>query len=279
MAIAEIIWDTAAEQALGGLPLLVRGLVRHKVEERARRHGKGTVTLADFHEAEARFRAVMGGKSADELARMLPRENAPGSEMVLIEACHGTLSNCPNLLIDTAAWQRAVEDWVRESEVSERLRRRVTGDRILFHHKLRIAIAGCPNGCSRPQIAEVGLVGYVRPAVSPAECTRCGACAAACPDTAIAVNGAPPVFDPATCQGCLRCRAACPVGCITLSPPGVRVLLGGKLGRHPHLAEVVDEQTDPAAVIALLDRVVGDYIANALPEERFADYRLRARER
>jgi dissimilatory sulfite reductase (desulfoviridin) alpha/beta subunit len=121
----------------------------------------------------------------------------------------------------------------------------------------------------------VGLVGFVRPAVEPADCTACGACATSCPDAAISVDNDPPVFEVTACQGCLRCHNACPFNCIHLSRPGVRVLLGGKLGRHPRLAEAEDEICEPAEVIKLLDRVVGAYLESAEPDERFADFLLR----
>lgn len=217
-------------------------------------------------------------RSRMEVPQMMPSENVPGVEMVIIDACRYDRSDCPNALISTADWKKAIEDWVREKDVSERLRMRVKGDRILHHHKLRISIAGCPNGCSRPQIADVGLVGFVRPLVAPEECTVCGACEAACPDNAIAVDGAPPEFDVTLCQGCVRCRTACPSSCITLSRPGVRVLLGGKLGRHPRFAEMAAETTEISTVIELLDRVIGSYIERAETEERFADFLLRTRE-
>ncbi len=195
--------------------------------------------------------------------------------MVIVDECRGALSNCPNLLIPTPEWKIAITDWVREQGVSERLRQRVKGDTILHHHKLRISISGCPNSCSRPQIADVGLVGFVRPAVTPEDCVTCSACEAACPDAAISVDGAPPVFDLTACQGCQRCCNACPVSCITLSHHGVRVLLGGKLGRHPRLAKIAGEDSEPSEVIERLDRIVDRYLASATPEERIADFLFR----
>lgn len=273
--MADIIWEHAAEQALAGVPFFVRGLVRKKLEERVRNHGGMVVTLADFREAEARFRTLSAGKSDDELQRLMPRDNRPGVEMVVIEECHHAMSQCPNVLVDTAVWKQVVERWCRERDISERLRCRVPGETVLLHHKLRIVIAGCPNGCSRPQIADIGLVGYVRPSVVPESCTACGACATVCPDVAITVADAPPLFNATTCQGCLRCRNTCPHTCIHLTNPGIRVLLGGKLGRHPHLAAVAGEMDYETDVIALLDQVVDDYFDHAKSEERFADFMLR----
>lgn len=268
-------WDPRAEAALGRVPFFVRSLVRRKVEDRVAASGGRRVGLEDFQEAEAAFRAVSAGKSQKELKAMLPAENRPGVGMVVVEACRSRLSNCPNPLIDTQKWLERVQAWVKELDLSERLRRRVADDKILFHHKLKIAIAGCPNGCSRPQIADLALVGMTRPRlVEPEACTACGACAEACPDGAVSQNDGPPEFHRELCQGCLSCSRACPVEGIELDPPGVRVLMAGKLGRHPHLARPVMETRDPAEVFSYWTRELEEYLASAPPAERFSAWWL-----
>ncbi len=220
---------------------------------------------------------IVINKAGRYLRQEIPRKERPGDGMAVIEVCRGEMSGCPNALIRTSDWKKALKDWICEKNISGRLRTRIRGDKVLLHYKLRISISGCPNGCSRPQIADIGLVGFVHPTAAKEACTGCAACAAACPDSAISVCDAPPDFDMKAChcQGCTRCRDACPVGRITLSSSGVRILLGGKLGRHPRLAEVAGEETDPSVVIALLDRVVGRYLECGGPEERFADFLLR----
>jgi dissimilatory sulfite reductase (desulfoviridin) alpha/beta subunit len=275
--MAKLNWDTDAEQALKRAPFFVRPLARRKVEERVRQGGRERVTLADVREAEARFKAVRGDKSDAELAQLVPQPNRPGTAMLVVEACRSELSNCPNVVLPTRPYVEAVEQWAEEQDISERLRRRVRGDRVLFHHKFRIAIAGCPNGCSRPQIADVGLIGFARPEVDTEACILCGACARACPDGAVTVHESPAVFDRDRCLGCRVCHDACPQECITLSEPQARVMLAGKLGRHPHLAETVAEISRPAELVELLDETVSDFLAKSRLGERFPDYWLRAR--
>ena len=247
----------------------MRPLARRKVEDRVRSEGREQVGLADFAAAEARFRAVTGGKSQKELAQLTPVANRPGAELVVLESCRAKLSGCPNALLDTDPWREALEEWLAANQVSERLRAKVEGDRILFHHKLRLSLAGCPNGCSRPQIADLALVGTVSPIFDPVDCTACGACAAVCPDGAIAVAETA-LWDPAGCLGCLGCAKCCPTGAVSLGPVEARVLMGGKLGRHPHLAREVARVRSPEQAVALMGRALEDYIEHAPQGERFA---------
>ena len=272
----DISWDKDADKALGRVPFFVRTMVRKKVYERVAQRGGARVTLSDFEEARERFHSVLGEKPEKELQSMMPRANEPGAALVIIETCHSKLSNCPNALIDTDVWRAAVEEWVAAANVSERLRARVKNDKILFHHKFRISITGCPNACARPQIADVGVVGCVRPDVSPEDCTVCGACADACPDEAVAIQDAPPLFDRLACLGCLAGSRACPNGCITTSEPEARILAGGKLGRHPHFADTVGKVADPQQLVSFLDNLVNAFLDNARPGERFAGCWLRA---
>lgn len=273
--MSKMPWDNDAKQALSKVPLLLRPLARSKVEALVRDRGGNRVALADVKEAEARFRSAMGGRSEAEMARMMPQPNDGAASLVVVDICQCEMRNCPNTLINPLEWKGAIEKWAKEADVSERLRERVNDELILHHHKLRISISGCPNGCSRPQIADVGLMGYVVPDVDGENCTMCGICAQKCPDMAITVDEAPPQFDREACRGCLICSRECPQGCITVSAPGVRVLMGGKLGRHPHLAEQTGTAALAGEVVEQIDAVVNAFLNEGLPGERFADFWIR----
>ncbi len=270
--MAQLAWDSPAQEALRGVPFFVRALARRKVEEQVAAQGRDRVTLEDFAQAQARFKAVMAGKSQAELQTMLPTQNQPGVEMVILEACRSELAACPNQLLAVEPWRQALQDWIAQSDLSERLRARVGEDQVLYHHKLRIAISGCPNGCSRPQIADLALVGTLRPSFDPELCTGCAACAQACPDQALAVTLPPPLWDAQACQGCLQCRDACPAGAVNLSQPQARLLMGGKLGRHPRLAREVALLDNPRQAIAHMQQALDRYLAQAEPGERFASW-------
>lgn len=267
--MSNLPWDSPAQAALKRAPLFVRPLVRRKVEERVRAAGGRRVALADFQEAEARFRAVLGGRGEEELKNMMPTDNTPGARMVVVQSCRSELAGCPNAFIDTSAWRAAVEQWVAEAGLSERLRSRVKDDKLLFHHKLRIAIAGCPNGCSRPQIADLAVVGAAEPIFDDHACTGCGLCQEACPDQAIAVEGIA-LGDPSACQGCKSCRDACEFDAVSLGDPFARVLIGGKLGRHPHLADLVEVVDEPARALAVFGQAVDQFLEQSRPGQRFS---------
>ncbi len=266
-----IAWDPEASQALKRVPRLVRGLARRKIEQRVQASGRNQVNLADFEQAEARFRAVRGGRNDEELAAVLPAENRPGVPLVVVEACRAQLAGCPNALLDTEPWQKAIEKWLQRDDISERLRQKVGGDQVLFHHKLKIAIAGCANGCSRPQIADLALVGIVRPSFDAELCTACGQCAEVCPDKAIEIADTA-LWDPELCLGCLKCAEICPEEAVSLSEPRVRVLMGGKLGRHPHLAREVGAVKSPQKAVDLFSQAIEQYLNHGAPGQRFADW-------
>lgn len=196
---------------------------------------------------------------------------AADSPMVELRACQAAEAGCPNALIDVAAWRAEVERWLAASEIAQRLQSRAEGQLIRPHDRLRIVIAGCPNACSQPQIADLAVIGKVRPSFDETACSGCGDCAAACPDRAIVVDETP-VWYSGRCQGCYSCSTACDYDAVIVSRPWGQVLMGGKLGRRPQLAREAAEVHDPRELTAIFGRAVERFLAEAPPEMRFATW-------
>ena len=264
-------WEEQARSALKKVPVFVRPLAKREIEKLARAGGRDSVSLADYQIALERFKAVRGGRPDRELAAMLPAENKPGANLTLIESCRHELAQCPNALIDTGLWRNALEAWLEKSSVSERLRSRISDSKVLYHHKLKLAVSGCPNGCARPQVADLSVVGAVKPVFDPEACTACGECAACCPDKAISLN---PTAEPdeTACQGCKACFDACEYQAIDLGRPFARLYAGGKLGRHPHLADFVGVADRPDQAVELFSLYVEEFLKQGEPNQRFSSW-------
>lgn len=56
---------------------------------------------------------------------------------------------------------------------------------LMQHDAFKVSLAGCPNGCARPHIADVGLIRAVLPGSLAETCTGCGLCIRQCPDAAL----------------------------------------------------------------------------------------------
>lgn len=108
-------------------------------------------------------------------------------------------------------------------------------ENLMSHSRLKIAASGCPNACSQVQIKDLGIIAYIRPELA-GKCTGCGECERVCREGGVEV-GEVAVFNE-NCIGCGDCVRVCPESAIG-GQVRFRVLAGGKLGRHPKLAEVV----------------------------------------
>ena len=211
-------WEREAEREVRNVPFFVRKRVRRRVEEEAASRGDSRVTLEHVRACQQRF-----------LNRM--EEEVQGYQ---VETCFGP-TGCPNRAVSWEGLAGKLEGILDGRNLREFLKERVPGE-LKMHHELRLSCSDCPNACSRPQIADVGMIGACRPRVTGEECTECGACVEACREGAVTIANGSPVVDFATCLDCGQCIGACPSGSLAEGEKGYRIIVGGKLGRHPRLA-------------------------------------------
>jgi anaerobic sulfite reductase subunit C len=248
-------WTEEAEQAISKVPFFVRRRIRKKVEVEAMRRGSEMVTIEHVKETRKKFLRDMDGE-------------VKGYQ---VETCFGP-GGCPNRAVAEDDLAEELEDLLKGRDLRNFLKTRVKGP-LKMHHEFRVSLCDCPNACSRPQIADIGLIGAVSPRVTDAECSLCGACRDVCREGAIEFSEASgnPRIDRSKCVSCGECVRACPTGALAEGEKGRRVLLGGKLGRHPQLGRELKGIYSRKDAMKIVDRCLQHYVRNCIEGERFGE--------
>ncbi|MBW2708598.1 MAG: 4Fe-4S dicluster domain-containing protein [Deltaproteobacteria bacterium] len=223
------------------------------MEDEARSKGTGTVNMSHMNESQEQFST----KREQEV------------KGYGIETCFGA-GDCPNRACHTEGLPEKMGTVLEGKNLRSFLQEKVKGP-LKMHHEFRVSVSDCPNGCSRPQIADFGLLGAERPKVSKEPCSACGACEAICKEEAIVLQGDAVRIDESGCLACGQCIGVCPTGTLVSAEKGYRILLGGKLGRHPKLAEALSSIYTPAQVLETLDRCLDHYRHFSIGGERFGE--------
>jgi len=245
-AALKIGWDRDAEKLLRRVPFFVRHRVRRKVEEDVATAGRSRVTVADLEESKRRQLQWL----------------SEGVKGYTLETCFGG-SGCQNSVVDSAELVSRLEELLERADFLSFLRNHL-GEKLKLHHQFRVTLADCPNSCSQPQIKDIGIIGEVEVRCQPEECTGCGECAAVCEESAVTLEDNRLVgIDCESCARCGACARACPTEALKSGRGSYRVLVGGKLGRHPQLARELATGLDGDQVLALVSRIVDVYKANA----------------
>ena len=246
-----INWDPDAEQVLRRVPFFVRHRVRKKVEEDVAAAGRRRGTVADLEESKKR-----------QLQRL-----SEGVKGYTLETCFGE-SGCQNAVVISAAIVSRLEELLERADLLSILRTH-WGEKLKLHHQFRVTLADCPNSCSQPQIKDIGIIGETEVTCDPEACTGCGECAAVCEESAVTLEDDRLMgIDYGSCVRCGACARVCPTEALKAGRGGYRVLVGGKLGRHPHLARELAGGLDADQVVALVSQIVELYKAHARKGER-----------
>lgn len=143
---------------------------------------------------------------------------------------------------------------------------------VLNHHIPKIGLAGCPNGCSHPNIKDFGIAGYVIPQITDAPCKGCKECVRSCLEMAITFNQSGIAIDRSRCLSCGDCQRVCPSGTLIAGESGWTLLLGGRVGRHPQFAKSVRQVQTDEEVLAWVSDTILRYIENGQPHERLTHF-------
>jgi dissimilatory sulfite reductase (desulfoviridin) alpha/beta subunit len=247
-------WTEEAEAAIRKVPFFVRAKVRTRVEAEAQAAGRHRVTLEEVEASRRRFVSGMA-------------REVKGYQ---VDGCFAA-GGCPNRIGDGSRLLERIEAVLQEADLLSFLKTTVNGP-LKFHHEFRVSLAECPHSCSQVQIKDIGILAACAPEITGTPCTACGACVAACPDDAVHLDDQGPLrIDPSLCMRCGRCISACPTGTLSEGKAGYRVLLGGKLGRHPRLARELPGIYTADQVIEIVRACVALFKGKSRDARRFAE--------
>lgn len=260
-------WEEDAQGAVADLPFAKRRKVIARAEAAVLKAGRNVVTAGDI----------------DPLLPRPPVVDNYESDGYRVEVCSGGYS-CANRAHRKGEDGETGEDdpagglvqriraLLEEAELGGFLRSHGSGP-IRVHQLFRVSVSLCPNACSQPQIRDVGIIAAAAPVFTENGCVQCGACENACRENAVWVDAdkASSVIDHERCIACGACIPVCPTGRIGKGTAGFRVMIGGKLGRHPRLATELPGIYDVEAVLRLLCLCLDEYKQKSTKRKRFAD--------
>jgi dissimilatory sulfite reductase (desulfoviridin) alpha/beta subunit len=246
-------WTKDAKDDLSRVPFFVRKRVKKRVEEEAVRCGSNQVTIKHVRTCREGF-----------LNRM--EEEVRGFQ---VESCFGR-QGCPNRAINSDGLTEQLGQKLDRRNLKAFLKERVKGP-LKMHHEFRISISDCPNACSRPQIIDLGIIGACRPEVSDQDCSECEACLETCRENAISIENGYPIIDDSRCLSCGQCIPVCPTGSLKEGNVGYRIMVGGKLGRHPRLAMELAGIYKPDNLMMVVDNCLDYYQKECMKGERFGE--------
>lgn len=245
-------WTAEAEKALKKAPFFIRKKVKSRVEKETAAEGKMVVDIEAVKTTQKRY---LSGMAAEVKGYQL-------------DTCFGS-SGCPNRSAISDDLLKRLERVLQEADLLSFLKKQV-GDNLKFHHEFRVTVADCPNACSQPQIKDIGIIGAVMPTITVQACSGCEACVDVCPDDAIVLDETVAI-DRQRCMACGKCILACPTGTLDEKTRGYRILLGGKLGRHPRLARELPGIFREQEVLQILDVCLALYKKKSRDGKRFAE--------
>ncbi len=138
-------------------------------------------------------------------------------------------------------------------------------------YKVKFAVSGCPNQCTRPSIHDIGVIGKRFTKINTEKCVNCGRCLEVCKLEAISYKEHA-IRDESKCNNCGVCFGACPQNAIELIKEEFEVTLGGKSGRQIVEGRVVDI-TDIDDLLVFTEKTLITYNKLAIKphRERMAD--------
>lgn len=178
--------------------------------------------------------------------------------------------NCPKLARDWNSLYHLLNKQLSKLNISKAIEDKFRP--VLYHHLPKISLAGCPNGCSQPNIKDFGISGYVTPKITTVECSECKICVNTCLEKAITWQTNGITIDQTICLSCGDCQNVCPTVSIIAGESGWTLRMGGRVGRHPKFAQFAGKVTTDKEVVVWIIEKMFSYIEEGRPQERLTHF-------
>jgi dissimilatory sulfite reductase (desulfoviridin) alpha/beta subunit len=193
----------------------------------------------------------------------MPKEK----EVVEVLTCRAGEGGCPMSVIDVKVVAGELARVIADPDLRQKLEVRLK-KQFNFHSQFCAVVTGCPNACAQPQIRDFGVTGRARIGLDETLCTECGMCDDACKEGAITLIDGKPRIDDSLCIGCCDCVRACQSDALSVVGSDCEVTIGGKLGRHPRLAQSIGKFETADEVGDCLRRVIELLLSEGRKGER-----------
>lgn len=280
-----LIWTPEAEESLKRVPFFVRQKAKKSIEQYVLDKLKLNDASDSYSNRNGAVITIEDVKAAKEKFLSNMSKDIKGYQA---DRCFGA-SGCSNSANGCGSFLEKAENILKQEDILSFLKQNVKGD-LKYHHEFRLSCTDCPNCCSQPQIKDFGVIGAVKPKISDEPCTQCNSCVNACPDNCITfpdnqidadnisrldnrhskTESDKPTIDFSSCMMCNKCIETCPTGTICEDKRGFKVLLAGRLGRHPRLAIEINKILSEDEAIKILKNSIKFYKKHSKQGERFA---------
>ena len=223
----------------------------------ARKYGDGTVHLSVRMSPEILYVNLDDLDAVSrELAEVGQEIASCGKRFRVTTACGGCEYN-PN-------------GWTETQRLAQEATARFFGEET--PHKFKTCFTGCAIDCMRAREMDLGFQGMVEPTLNVENCTYCTLCVRACQDDALVMGeGELPVRDLDRCISCGDCIKACPFDAMVVKRIGHAVYVGGKHGKHPHVAYPVAAFVPDEQVFDVIETTMRWYRGHGNRRERIGD--------
>ncbi|MBN1785503.1 MAG: Coenzyme F420 hydrogenase/dehydrogenase, beta subunit C-terminal domain [Candidatus Methanofastidiosa archaeon] len=207
-----------------------------KVAELAKKYGDGTLEVTTRKSIEIQG---VKGQDLDALMKEIYESGLATVGMGYAVACPG-MAYCP-------------EGLVRTKELANEITMKFAQRNM--PHKMKVAIAGCPNSCVRARAHDIGIMGQRKPKVDLEKCVGCGRCGELCRVNAISIEGKKSKINRDLCIRCGGCIRGCPHEAMVEDKCGYSLWIGGNDARRPTEGYLVKDFCTEEEILDMMDRI------------------------